>query len=321
MTRPTARAGMFARLTRLLPLCLALFVAAPALADGAPAANSAAIAAPVTPPVPLLWKVSQPGQPGAVYLLGSFHALRASDYPWAPEVGAALADADEVLFELSPEVMSSPATAQTMLAAALLPAGKTLDAELPAALRARLDAAAAAQGIPQAMLQRLKPWFASVLFTLQGMKALHFDPANGLDQRLAAAALKAGKPTGGLETAAEQIAFLDGTEQTEQVQMLVDALDAVDKPEEMERLHAAWRSGDAAQLDAMGNQPLQTSYPGLYQRILVTRNRNWVREIAARTQANPRVTTLIVVGALHLVGDDGVPAMLAREGLRVERIR
>lgn len=321
MNRSLLRARLLARFVRLWPLGLALLVAAPAFAGGAPAAHAAAVAAPAAPPVPLLWKVSRPGQPGATYLLGSFHALRASDYPWAPSVDAALGSAGTVLFELPPEAMASPATAQAMVAAALLPAGQTLDAELPEALRVRLDVSAKAQGIPSVLLQRLKPWFASVLFTLQGMKALGFEAENGLDQRLAAAAARAGKATGGLETADEQIAFLDGTPQAEQVQMLSDALDALDQPDDLTRLHAAWRSGDAAALDQLANRPMRTQYPALYRRILLSRNQAWTRAIAARMQADPRATTLIVVGALHLVGNNGVPAALEREGYRVERLR
>jgi uncharacterized protein YbaP (TraB family) len=312
----TSRLPLFRCAARLWPLLLALLVACPAsaapIADGAQAQ---------VPPTPLLWKISQPGQPGAVYLLGSFHALRANDYPWAPSVDAALAAADGVLFEISPDAMKSPSTAQAMLAAALLPAGQTLDAQLPESLRARVDSVAQAQGIPPAMLQRLKPWFASVLFTLQGMKALQFAPENGLDQRLADAALKAGKTTDGLETAAEQIGFLDATPPIEQVQMLSDSLDAVAQPDELERLHAAWRAGDAATLDRLANQPMKTKYPGLYQRILVSRNQAWVKRLAASMRAQPTATTLVVVGALHLIGEDSVVADLKRDGFTVERLR
>src|SRR5690625_4387994 len=54
-----------------------------------------------TPPVPLLWKASAGDR--AVYLLGSFHMLRADDYPLSPDVDAAFADSDRVMFEIPPE--------------------------------------------------------------------------------------------------------------------------------------------------------------------------------------------------------------------------
>jgi hypothetical protein len=49
--------------------------------------------------VPLLWKVSDANN--SVYLLGSFHMLRADDYPLSKDVDAALADSESVLFETS----------------------------------------------------------------------------------------------------------------------------------------------------------------------------------------------------------------------------
>ena len=69
-------------------------------------------AAQAEPPTPLLWRAQ--GEAGTVYLLGSFHMLTAADYPLAPSVEAAYADAEALLFEVDPEAMSSPATAATV---------------------------------------------------------------------------------------------------------------------------------------------------------------------------------------------------------------
>ena len=51
-------------------------------------------------PVPLLWKVEK--EAGTVYLLGSFHMLKPSDYPLSPAIDAAFDDAEHVLFEVAP---------------------------------------------------------------------------------------------------------------------------------------------------------------------------------------------------------------------------
>ena len=80
----------------LLPLLLAF----PASSSPAPAVQAA--------PVPLLWKVSDADN--SLYLLGSFHLLRKDDYPLAPEVDAAFADAESLLFEIAPSEMASPAS-------------------------------------------------------------------------------------------------------------------------------------------------------------------------------------------------------------------
>jgi uncharacterized protein YbaP (TraB family) len=55
--------------------------------------------------------------------------------------------------------------------------------------------------------------------------------------------------------------------------------------------------------------------PRLYDDLVDRRNRNWVprlKALLARTD-----DTLVVVGALHLVGDRGLIALLEREGLVV----
>src|SRR3546814_16775952 len=79
------------------------------------------------PPVPLLWKVSDADN--SVYLLGSFHLLRQEDYPLSPDVDAAFADAESLLFEMSPAEMESPTLALRMWQAALRSDGGALDRE------------------------------------------------------------------------------------------------------------------------------------------------------------------------------------------------
>ena len=87
----------------------ALLGSASVLAADAPKATTA--------PVPLLWKVSD--KDNAVYLLGSFHLLRPTDYPVSGDVEAAFADAERVMFELSPDEMRSQAMPQLMMQAAI----------------------------------------------------------------------------------------------------------------------------------------------------------------------------------------------------------
>jgi len=102
-------------------------------------AGACALARDATPPRPLLWKVSDGDN--SIYLLGSFHALKPSDYPLAASVDAAFADAESVAFEVSPEEMNSPALAQQMLGAAQIGDGATLQGTVDARTWQRLQAA------------------------------------------------------------------------------------------------------------------------------------------------------------------------------------
>ena len=294
-----------------LVLCTSVHAATPQPAAGAV-------------PVPLLWKVSDADN--ALYLLGSFHMLRPSDYPLAAEVQAAFDDAESVLFEIAPEEMDSPALALQMGQAAMRTDGSRLDAALPEATRQKLAAwstanAAALQrsGVPADAMQLFEPWFVGLMVSIVDMSGRGLDPKLGLDQHFAGAARKAGKATAGLETGAEQIAFLDGMDPKEQLQFLDDALAQAGK-DDIDQLHAAWRNGDARRLwDAMAVE-MQRKYPQLYRHINVERNDSWLPELRARLDAPGTDDTLVVVGALHLLGPDGVVEKLRKAGYEVERV-
>jgi uncharacterized protein YbaP (TraB family) len=271
------------------------------------------------PPTPLLWKVSDADN--SVYLLGSFHALRASDYPLAPAVDAALADAEHVAFELSPAEMESPDLGPRMMAAATLPEGHDLRTTVGPATWARLEAYAKSRNLPLANLMRTEPWFVALLVSIGEMQRVGLDPEQGLDRQLAARAAAAGKPTGGLESGAEQIDALDSMSPAEQQQALDEALVGVaDFQAEMDELHAMWRRGDADGLHVRMGKDLRDSYPLLYKRINVDRNRAWLPKVQAMLDGQAEDDALVVVGSLHLLGDDGLVSMLRAKGYRVERV-
>ena len=121
----------------------------------------------MTPPVPLLWKVSDADN--SLYLLVSFHLLKPEDYPLSAEVDAAFADAEALLFELPPSELGSPALAQAMNRAGTR-SGGALNDDLPPPTAAQLQrwvaangAALAAMGLEVDGLQRFEPWLAGLL--------------------------------------------------------------------------------------------------------------------------------------------------------------
>ena len=296
----------------------ALLGSASVLAADAPKATGA--------PVPLLWKVSD--KDNAVYLLGSFHLLRPGDYPLSSDADAAFADAERVLFELSPEEMRSPALPQLMAQAAIRTDGKTLQQDLDAETWARFEAwgrtnqaTLQQMGLSPQMLTVFEPWFIAVTISIVEMTKQGLDPKLGLDNHFMDQALAAGKPTGGLERAQEQIAVLDGMDATEQRQFLAESLQEAEKgAAETQRLHAAWRRGDAEELWNGMVADMRTQYPRLYQRINVDRNDAWVPKIRRILDQPGDDDALVVVGALHLLGDDGVVEKLRARGYQVERV-
>ncbi len=283
-------------------------------------ANAAAPKSPAKqPPVPLLWKVSG-GQGSELYLLGSFHLLKADDYPLSADVDRAFAGAQRLLFELSPEEMNSPQLAAQMMQAALRRDGRQLKDDLDPATWQQLEAWGAANNMPVDRLAGLKPWFVGLTISIAQMTRQGLDPKSGLDRHLMDRAAQANKPAVGLESASSQITMLDSMSIDEQRQLLREALEQVDKGDEQSRqLHDAWRRGDDVMLWRDMAAQMKREYPGLYQRINVDRNNAWLPSLQQWLQPG-RGNTLVVVGALHLLGSDGVVEKLRAQGYKVERI-
>ena len=180
-------------------------------------------------PVPLLWKVSDADN--SLYLLGSFHLLKPTDYPLSSDVDVAFAEADKLVFELAPEEMGSPALGMQMGQAALRTDGTQLNSELPPETATALEAWVTenAEQLAQMqmngqVLQMFEPWFVGLMVTIVELTKHGLEPEIGLDNHMAARAKATNKTTAGLETGAEQIAFLDGMDKDEQLQLLQEAL-------------------------------------------------------------------------------------------------
>lgn len=277
-------------------------------------------------PVPLLWKVSDADN--SVYLLGSFHLLKPQDYPLSADVDTAFDDAESVLFEMSPQEMASPALGLQMMQAALRTDGTTLDSDLSPETARKLQAwfdanatAMQASGVTPQVLQRFEPWFVALTISITEMMRAGLDPKLGLDRHFAEAAKAADKPTGGFETGAQQIAYLDGMSQQEQLQFLAETLnETANGNTEVEKLHRTWRAGDAAALWDGLAADMRREYPQLYKHINVERNDAWLPKIEQRLDAPGTNDTLVVVGSLHLLGSDGLVEKLRAKGYKVERI-
>ena len=268
----------------------------------------------------MLWKVSDADN--SLYLLGSFHMLKATDYPVAASVDAAFNDASHVVFELSPQEVNDPALGSKLAALGVLAGGKTLQQSVSAKTWRKLQAFSAKNKVDLANFQNLKPWFVGLMLAVMGMQNNGFDPALGLDLQLMQRAVKEGKATQGLETGDMQLALFNNLPPKEQDQFLEEALDSGGRLKtEMQALHTAWRNADEKKLYQDVGLKMRRDYPELYESINRGRNKAWLPKLEALLKANQKDNVLVVVGALHLLGDDGVVKMLAAKGYKVERIK
>lgn len=311
----------------ILALALGLFVAGSAIAQSAPAKQAPAVPATAqtaTPAVPMLWKVSDADN--SVYLLGSFHLLRESDYPLPVEFDRAFEDAESLLFEVAPAEMADP---QKLMAAMQKVTGysdgQSLSKVMSKASRDKLAALLKTAGQPQAAIdamEQAEPWSISLGMALGMMQAMGFKAELGIDQHFMQRSARDGKPTGGLETIEVQLGALDAAPYAEQVLSLEEFLDDPGKSRvEMEKLHGAWRAGDVDTIDREMRAEMASKTPVSYRLVNTARNDAWLPQIEARLKA-PGSTddTLVVVGVLHLLGSDGLVEKLRARGYAVERL-
>lgn len=268
---------------------------------------------------PLLWKVSDADN--AVYLLGSFHLLKAEDYPLPAEVDRAFDDSASLLFEVDPAAMTSPESVAVMQKYMAYEDGKSLSTVLPKATLERLGTLVSASGSSVQALEHSEPWAVSLGLVLGVTQAMGFRPELGLDRKLMARAGEAGKPATGLETVEDQMKAMDSVPYAEQAQGMDEFLTDPQKAiREMTNMHAWWRAGDVAKLDSGMRAEMARKTPESYRLLDVERNRAWMPQVEKRLTESKRDNTLVVVGALHLLGSDGLVEQLKAKGYKVERV-
>lgn len=265
------------------------------------------------------WQVSADGAPGTVVLLGSVHMLRPGQLPLPDAIEAAYAAADRLLMELHPDELAPASAAAALQRIGFDAPGRRSRELLDEPSWARAKAGARAAGVDPAALANLEPWFAAISLYTGALAAAGYDPALGVDQQLGERALRDGRPIAALETLAEQLGMFRTLDAATQAELLLKTLEEIQTaPADTDLLVAEWRAGDVASL-ARRLQEDFSGYPELRERIVEQRNHRWSPRVAALLEQEG--ASLVVVGALHLVGPEGLPALLEARGLRVERMR
>jgi hypothetical protein len=261
-----------------------------------------------------MWTFERDGRSG--WLVGSLHLLTKADYPLPKAMEDAFARADTLVEEIDIGEASSPALTALILSKAMYAGGKTLSAEVSKDTHARLSGWLARSGLTAAPFELMKPWMVSMTIQTLALQQLGFDPSLGLDKHFQDAAARAGKAFIALETAAQQIDYLDQLSPRTQDLMLRETVDTLEKDlAEVKTLAAAWRAGDAATVERLAVASMSDA-PEVYRSLLVDRNHRWMPAIEGCASSR---RCFVVVGAAHLVGPDGLVALLRQQGYRVEQ--
>ena len=264
-----------------------------------------------------VWVVK--GPKANVYLAGACHVLRASDHPLPSVFEKAYAGSDRVFFEAPPADLETQHYAQTLMAVAAYTDGTTLRQHLKPEVYARAEKFCRERGYPFEQYQMFRPWMLSMMLTMQELARIGVEADFGVDRFFYQRAFKDGKPTGGLESADDQLAFLSMLDEgmgNEQVSETVDDLSELKS--KVTDILKAWRTGDEKGIEAFNLRELK-NYPGLYSALIVERNGKWVKKI--EDMANGNISTMVIVGVAHLAGDSSVIDLLRKRGYEVNKVR
>lgn len=262
-----------------------------------------------------LWVVSSPTS--RLVLLGSVHMLKPDASALPAEALQAYEHATALVMEVDLNSVSSTDLLTSMSTLAALPEGRTLDQELGRDLYARVKLRAEADGLEAEVLQHTQPWMVALMLDQLQMARLGYASASGVDEQLAQRAAADHKHIIGLETMDEQLGFFAHLSAAQQQRYLRYTLDEQDHAgEELNEMVEAWRSGDSRALEKLLIEGFR-DFPDLYRVLTIERNRKWLATL--EPLLNGRQDYLVVVGAMHLVGSEGLVALLRTRGYHVEQ--
>jgi uncharacterized protein YbaP (TraB family) len=289
-------------------VCAALLVSAQAFAAGTPMLASIAAH-------PAMWTVH--GPKGTVYLFGSIHILPPNMIWHTQEIDAAMKASDVYVFEIPMDDSTTNDIATFVRDNGFLPAKTTLPSLLDRQAEKNYEAALALTHVSPQMLIDKRPWLAALVLDVTYMGQRHLSPDSGVDRKVYAEALAQGDKTfRALETPAQQFALLMPPNRKLEIAEFNSSLTEILHDQgSTGDLIDAWADGDIKRLARLTKPGIKDD-PEVQKALFDDRNKNWIGQIGKMLD-EPH-TFFITVGAGHLAGLRGVPALLRAKGYKVE---
>lgn len=262
-----------------------------------------------------LWKVTSDNS--TVYLLGSVHVLKPSDYPLSNSIDHAFTSSDTVVFELDIAESTSEAATKLIVDYSSYKDDTTLKASLTPETYARLEKALSKRGLNIKNANKLKPWAVGTMLTVEELQRLGFMPAYGVDMQYYTKSLVAGKNIMALEPLEYQLEVFNSMSSVDQDAFVRQSLKEIEGMEsEFPDMVKAWKSGNVKGLQKL-LEPCE-EFKQTCEMIITQRNLNWLPKVENLLKS--KGTSLVIVGAAHMVGDDGLVSLLKKKGYKVVQL-
>ena len=252
-----------------------------------------------------------------VFLMGSLHVLKSSAYPLAAEIDRAYASSQRLVFETDIGAMMDPAVLAKMMELGVYPEGQDLFQNISGATRKNLEKKLQDLGLPPANFSRFKPWFLAVTLTTLELQRLGFNPLYGIDLHFYTKAKADEKELAYLESVEYQLNLLGNMNAQDQKSFLTQTLKDLEISAQLaDDMMTAWQNGDADDLYALLFKSFE-DHPGIEDRLLTRRNKDWIQQI--ETMLKEPKNTMVIVGAGHLIGPEGLVELLKQKGYDVKQ--
>ncbi len=262
-----------------------------------------------------MWEVEKNGS--KLFIGGTVHMLRAKDLPLPEIYNQVYESSDVLLLEVNHEELTSASTAFKMLSMGMLPKGKTLADELSPEVLTQLKQFCTEHKIPIAPMMSMKPSMVAVTISLSMMQK-NGAQLPGIDARFGQRAIADGKPSLGMETIDEQLSAMFKNDISGDDFITYTLKDVNQFQQTLDVMMNALFLGDAEKLEDLILKPFAESSPEFFYSIVTNRNNQWLNKIDELI--NTPEQELILVGALHLVGEVGVIHQLEKKGYKVTQL-
>ena len=266
---------------------------------------------------PAIWSVEKGAS--KIFFLGSVHLLPEDINWYGGPLQEIVEQADEVVFEVHMTPEKQIQAQQLTLQNGMLDKDDSLRNYLSEEEMNFIIEEARVSGIPPSSIINFKPWFASVALSVSAIIREGWNPESGVDKYIEKIAGNRDVEISALETLEEQMATLYDHPLETQAEMLRDTLDQLKDIQNVTLdMIESWRSGDEElMIEALIN-PMKEQQD-VYNKLVVERNNNWIPVIEALLEKEQK--TLVVAGAAHFVGEDGVIKILSDKGYVIKRVQ
>lgn len=263
----------------------------------------------------VMWRVD--ADSSTVFLLGSVHALPSSVYPLDSIIEATFDSCSRLALELDLGANARQSMQLSLMSRGMYSGKSVLKENVSPETYDLLTSRLESQGMDVRLFSRFKPWVIGMFVVAFSMKEAGLEAEHGLDLHFQRRAEQRKVDVVGLETVDDQIAVFDSMSPSAQEEFLrQQLLGDTSAIVALRQVVDAWRAADLPALESLLTATRES--PELYERMVIRRNRNWVTRIEQFLAERRR--TMVVVGALHLLGRDGLVELLRARGYSVSQM-